>query len=349
MSATIELEEVDEPASESKSEMEREIEEVFAIIKEQSPPQRPTLQPSEELLSSKVHRILSQHSSARSEHFGDFDLNGSLEDIAEVHTLINDGLRREYSPFYAAFAELRDAVGRMFGRDAGQHSTDELFERQLKNLRRLNSKLSRYGKTTEESLNSLTAYQEETQASLVSDCQNYHTINQGLKKIAEHYEMQPQAIGKGREVRELLSRQSLLGQRIVFRHKEVALLDKYEEVMSGASHFSKLVCQNVHLVVEHVEQTKQLYQQFGNQLFTVQDLMSATELLGEYLNQLNQSVTENALSLSQQAGAAYHAGAFPQVVGSSFDADIGQLRDAEFRHHQEIEQLVASILDDAVV
>lgn len=343
MSSTVEV------GKNSPSEMEREIEEVFSTIREKVPAERTAARPSDELLSSKVHRILSQHSGARSEHLGDFDLNCSLEDIAEVHALINDALRRECSPFYAAFAGLRDSIARILGKDTGPYSADELFERQLRNLRRLNSKLSQYGKATEGSLDSLTAYQEETQAALVSDCQDYRTINQALKTIAERYEEQPQAIRKGREVRELLSRQSLLGQRIVFRHKEMDLLGKYEEVMSGATHFSKLVCQNVHLVVEHVEQTKQLYHQFGSQLLTVQDLMAATELLGEYLNQLNSTVTENALSLSQQAGAAYHSGAFPQAVGASFDADIGALREAEFRHHQEIEQLVAGILDEPAV
>ena len=345
MSAAMEFEEAEENAS----EMEREIEKVFSILREQSSEERTTAQPSEELLSSKVHRILSQHSSARSDHGGEFDLNDSLEDIADVHALINDALRKEYSPVYAAFAQVRDVIGQVFGRETNPYSPEELFERQLRNLRRLNTRLSRYGSSTEESLHSLTTYQEETRAALVSDCQDYRTLHQGLRMIAEQYEEQPQVLGgKGREVRELLSRQSLLGQRIVFRHREMDLLTKYEEVMSGAAHFSTLVCQNVSLVVEHVEQTKQLYHQFGSQFFTVQDLMSATELLGDYLNQLNSTVAENALSLSQQASTAYHAGAFPQVVGAALDGTIGQLRDAEFRHHQDIEQLVATILDEPI-
>jgi len=316
-----------------------ELEELYSIIDSDS-------EPIPEPVSGKVHRILAQHSHAYSSSGSALDIGSSLDEIAEVHELINETLRRECSPVYSFIAELRDSVASFLGKERPMYSAEQLFDRQLRNLRQLRGRLESYEQDAEESLESLAGYATETSDSLVEECRAYRVVRGELSSLAERYQEEEKVTPDvKRDVRQLASRQTLLGQRILFRYRELELLERYEELLSSAAHFSKLVSQNVALVVGHVGQTKQIYNHFGNQLLTVQDMMSATELLGEYLNQLNTSVTESAFALSQQAGSAYHTGAFPQLIGAPIDAEIGRLRDAEFRHHQQIEELVSSILN----
>lgn len=298
----------------------------------------------DELLSGKVRRILERHASRPSSGEDALGLEDALEDIAEVHALIDDAMRRECSPLYRAFAGVRDTLSGLLGKDIPSYAADELFERQLSNLQRLNARLSAHTGAADRALDSLNAYLGETRSSLANECRDYRAVQEALAGKVEEISRQGAADASAREIRALLSSRTLLGQSILFRSRETSLLGQYEEMLSSAAHFSRLVGQNVSLVVRHVEQTRSLYRSFGERILAVEHLMGATELLGDYLGQLNQSVTEGALFLGERASEAYHAGAFPSLLGEALEQGVGRVRDTEFRHHEEIERLVEEVL-----
>ena len=298
----------------------------------------------DEPLSGKVRRILEGHASRPSSAESSIGLEDALEDIAEVHALIDEAMRRECSPLYRTFAGLRDTLFGLMGREIPSYATDELFERQLTNLQRLNTRLSGHTGAADRALDSLGAYLGETRSALAKDCRDYRTVQEALAGKVEESSQAGAVDISAREMRALLSSRTLLGQSILFRSREISLLGQYEEMLSSAAHFSRLVGQNVSLVVRHVEQTRSIYRSFGERLLTVEHLMGATELLGDYLGQLNMSVSEGALSLGERASAAYHAGAFPSLVGETLEEGASRVRDTEFRHHEEIERLVDEVL-----
>ena len=286
-------------------------------------------------LTEKVQRLLASERPT--------ELGETLARAQETHAEMEDALRREASWWYSLWADCRDWARGLAGEPPHRRTPEELFGSQLRNLRHLGLRLEQQAAESEALHADIASYAQDARSALERDCHLYRSQRGELATLVAEAGETPTA-AQLREAKSLTGQQSLAGQRILFRHRELGLLDEYERMLASAAHHAASVGQQAAMVNDHLQHVRRLYGSLGSQSESLAALTDATGLLGAYLGQLNRAVSGRALELSERLP---HPASFPDVASEGLSELRSRLHVQEYSHHAEIEDLVAQVLADA--